>query len=269
MRIWPCSSPSSSRSRCCTAQRAHRPVCSRPGCPQPGQVRQNPGSARTHSAQRGSPQGAATNRARSGRQLAHRAQRWWQARHHGLPVAARHGAGAVASADRAGHRLHRPADCTERPVVGADADRAAATAVDAGFLVGRIGDQAVGTQRLAVFVAGGGLADGPAPRTWLRHGTWRCSCGTTTFRRSAGASGITRPQRGTGRAHDASVPRRRRACRSAAAPTGTGASAPAPVSRSGRSCSAQARRWRCPACGAAAMVAAPITSADSVGSASG
>src|SRR5258708_17444638 len=65
-------------------------------------------------------------------------------------------------ADAAGRGLPGAAAGAERAVGRADADRPPATAAGAGLLVGRVGDQAVRTQRPAVLVTGRGLADGPA-----------------------------------------------------------------------------------------------------------
>ena len=81
----PPSLPSSSRSRCLVVHRAHRPAWIRPVCPQPGQVRQNPGSGRVQAAQSGSvlepPRTLSVFPHRE-----HRAQRCLQASHHGWPV---------------------------------------------------------------------------------------------------------------------------------------------------------------------------------------
>ena len=99
-----------------------------------------------------------------------------------------HIARRVAAADRAGHRRDRRAGRAQRPVRGADADRAAPAAPGADFLVGRVGDQAVRAQRPAVLVTDSDLLDGSAPCARLEAGPWRRSCGTTTARRSAGAS---------------------------------------------------------------------------------
>jgi hypothetical protein len=76
----------------------------------------------------------------------------------------------VAAADRAGHSLYRRAGRAQRPVRGADADRAAPAAPGAGFLVGRVGDQAVRAQRPAVLVTDSDLLDGPAPCARLEAG---------------------------------------------------------------------------------------------------
>ena len=75
-----------SRSRCCTAQRAHRPAWMRPGCPQSGQLRQKPGSGRVQAEQSGSPR-VPPRTGPAWPQRAHRIQRCLQARHHGSPVA--------------------------------------------------------------------------------------------------------------------------------------------------------------------------------------
>src|SRR6266516_1297082 len=76
----------------------------------------------------------------------------------------------VAAADRAGHRRDRRAGRAQRPVRGADADRAAPAAPGADFLVGRVHDQAVRAQRPAVLVADGDLLDGSAPCARLEAG---------------------------------------------------------------------------------------------------
>jgi hypothetical protein len=76
-------------------------------------------------------------------------------------------AGCLAAADRARHRLDRPTRLAERAVGRADADTSATAAIDALLLVGRIVDQAVGTQRFAVLVADRGLADRVAAGTGL------------------------------------------------------------------------------------------------------
>ena len=76
----------------------------------------------------------------------------------------------MTAADRAGHRLGRAAGRAERPAGSADSDGAAAAAAGAGLQVGRVGDQAGRAQRPSALVAGGGLADGPAPRARLGPG---------------------------------------------------------------------------------------------------
>src|SRR5205823_6087782 len=79
------------------------------------------------------------------------------------------GAGGAA-ADRAGQHRVRPARGTQRSVRGSGADRAATPAGDAPFVVRRVGNEAVGTQRPAVLVAAGGFSDDTAPRAGLRAG---------------------------------------------------------------------------------------------------
>ena len=175
-RICPCSSPSSSRSRWPMVQRAHRPAWIRPGCPQPGQLRQNPGSGRVQAEQRGWalvplrtgpvwPQPAQLGPALACRPRT-TAGRWpWR------PSTARVGRRS------AGQRFDRQAGRAQRPVRGADADRAAPAAADAGLLVGRVGDQAVWAQRPAVLVAGGGLPHRSRTASRARPGTWPRSYG--------------------------------------------------------------------------------------------
>src|SRR5918995_6385847 len=77
---------------------------------------------------------------------------------------------AVAAADVAGEDLPGQAGRAERPRGGAGADRAPAAAAAAGLVVDRIGDQAGGTQRPAVLVAGGRFAHRAATRARLGPG---------------------------------------------------------------------------------------------------
>ena len=73
-------------------------------------------------------------------------------------------------ANTAGRDIPGSAAGAQRSVFGADADRAAAMTARAGFLVDRVGYQAVRAQRLPVLVAGGRLPHGPAARAWLSPG---------------------------------------------------------------------------------------------------
>ena len=79
----------------------------------------------------------------------------------------------------------RSATCAARAVLGADVNRSPTVAFDADFLIDRVDNQARRTQRPTVFVADGDLANRSAACAWLCPG--RCSCGTTTFHRSADA----------------------------------------------------------------------------------
>ena len=72
--------------------------------------------------------------------------------------------GSQARADRADHRLSRPAGRAQRTAGCPDADDAAPGAADTRFQVGGVGDQAVGTQRPSVLIAGSRLPDDPAAR---------------------------------------------------------------------------------------------------------
>ena len=72
--------------------------------------------------------------------------------------------GSQARADRADHRLRRPAGRAERTAGCPDADDAPPGAAGTRFQVGGVGDQAVGTQRPSVLVAGSRLPDDPAAR---------------------------------------------------------------------------------------------------------
>ena len=78
-------------------------------------------------------------------------------------------------------------------------------------------------------------------------------------------SAMTRPQPGHGGQTIRPDPRSASASISRST-VGTGAWAPAPVSSSGRSCSAQAKRRRCPSCGAATSIAALTNCASNAGS---
>ncbi len=79
-------------------------------------------------------------------------------------------AGGVLPADAAAQDGVGQAARAERARRSSCADRASSVAGDAEFLVGRVGDQAVRTQRLAQLVPGGGLADGAATRARLGPG---------------------------------------------------------------------------------------------------
>ena len=78
--------------------------------------------------------------------------------------------GSQPRADRADHRLGRPAARAQRAAGGPDADDAPPGAADTRFQVGGVGGQAVGTQRPPVPVAGGRLADDAAARACLGAG---------------------------------------------------------------------------------------------------
>ena len=151
-----------------TEQRAHRPWWNRPGWPQLGQLRQAV-SGRVHDEQNGSstvpPRSGATSP-----QPAQRIHRCLQAKHQGWSVALEITHAAVRPQIAHVSDGARYALATQRPVVGADGDRSTSTALDAGFLVGGIGDQAVGAQRSPLLVAGRGLADRPAPGAGLGAG---------------------------------------------------------------------------------------------------
>ena len=128
-------------------------------------------------------------------------------------------AGGVAPADRAGQDLPWHAVRAQRPAGSADADRPAAAAAGADLLVGRVGDQAVGAQRLAVLVTGGDLPDRSAPCARLGAGPGH-AVAARPLPVDPPVRWMTRPQRGAWRRGRYRWRRRRRACRSAAAPTG-------------------------------------------------
>ena len=139
--------------------------------PQPGQLRQKPGSGRVQAEQSGirpavpprigpvSPQQAHRSRGTTGRPGT-MACRWlWRSRtgmtFPQIPqVRIFHGTQFAHSGPPGARTLTRPA----------------AAAAGAGLLVGRIGDQALGAQRLAVLVTGRDLLDGSAPCARLGAG---------------------------------------------------------------------------------------------------
>ena len=111
-------------------------------------------------------------------------------------------AGGVLPADPAGQDLPWHAVRAQRPAGCPDVDRPAPAAAGAGFLVSRIGDQALGAQRLAVLVTGRDLRGSLRTGRTAGSGTWPRSYCTTTARRSAGCRWTTRPQPGHGGADD-------------------------------------------------------------------
>ena len=158
----------------------------RPGCPQAGQLRQKGGRGGCR------PRRAARPRVppRIGPtwpQPAHRAQRCWQARHHGLPVSSGDHAGG-----RACRRSSRSGSCSgtaaraQRPVgVRTLTGRRRPQPTQVSWLAGSVIRQ-LEHSGWPVLVAGGGLADRSAPRAGLGRGTWPRSCGRAAARRSAG-----------------------------------------------------------------------------------
>ena len=103
---------------------------------------------------------------RTGRMLpqpAQRARRFWQAVHHGSPVISEISAGARrAQIEQVIVFAGRQAGHSGPP--GVRTLTAAPGAADTRFQVGGVGDQAVGTQRPSVLIAGGRLPDDPAAR---------------------------------------------------------------------------------------------------------
>ena len=173
--------------------------------------------------------------------------------------------GSGASADRAGQDGARYALAAERSVGCSNLYRSTPPAFDAGFVVGGIGDQAVRAQRSALLVAGGGLADRPAPAAGLGAGL-RGAVAAQPLSVDSPVQVDDSTAAGAGRADDHArfgvaqgidQPQHDR----------VGASAPAPVSNSGRSCNAQASRRRCPDRGATFLTAAAATSVDRAASA--
>ena len=163
----------------------HGLACSWPWSPQLGQLRQKSGSGRVQVAHSGSSRvpprtGWTVPQPRASRPAL-------------FAGAAPRLAGGLG--DRAGGRVrqiaqvlvgHGPAAGAHRPVGAADVDRATTAAADADLLVGRVGGQAVRTQRPPVRVAGGrfadratararlgtGLGHAVAARSAARRGTW-------------------------------------------------------------------------------------------------
>ena len=109
---------------------------------------------------------------------------------------------------------------------------AAAAAVDADFLVGRVADQAVGHTGRPVLVAGRRLADRCRTGAGRRRGTWRTQLRQSQHPVDRPCRAMTRPQCGQagGRSGGAGVAASASISRST---DGTGACAPAPVSRLG------------------------------------
>lgn len=150
-------------------QRAHRPVWMRPWLPAVGagapEVRVGAGAGRA----KRFGQGAATDR---------RVRAATDAVDPPLPAGPTpRPAGGVGdhtrcllAADLTRQGLRGHAAAAERPVGGADADRSAPPAAQAGLLVGGVGDQAVRTQWSALLVAGGGFLHGCAARAGLGAG---------------------------------------------------------------------------------------------------
>ena len=258
------SSPSSSRSRWCSAQRAHRPRWMRPGCPQAGQLRQNARVGAGAGRAERLVDGAAADRC----------------------DAAAAGAACPALLQARHQRLDR---WPGRSRPGRCGRRSSRSAIFQGRQVGQSGPS-------GVRVLTGRRRPQPLQVSWLagsvikqdghsgRPCSSRVAASRTAPQREHGSardlatqlrqsrtpprgltSGMTRRQCGHGGRHDA--------VRSGVAEhvdqpqhRGTGASAPAPVSRSGRSCHRPGRAAvRCPARGAAAATAAATVPAVSVG----
>lgn len=131
-------------------------------------MHQNSGSGRVQVAQSGS----AALPPRTGRacpQPAHVAHRRWQPLHHGWPLAIEisHGADRPQiEHDRVGSGRQ----FWQSGPSGVRTDRQSTAARGAALLVGGVGDQAVGTQRLPALVPGSGLLDGSAARAGLSSG---------------------------------------------------------------------------------------------------
>ena len=173
--------------------------------------------------------------------------------------------GGAATADRAGHGLHWQACRAQRPARRPAADRPDAAAAGAGLEVGRVGDQAVRTQRPAVLIADRDLLDRPAPRARLETRSGNAVAAAplaadppvqVQYPAATRAGGMNdRLRAGVAKPVDQPQHRGHRRLRAD------------PCEEGGPSSRTQASGCRCPARGTAARTAAATTSAPSDGSA--
>jgi hypothetical protein len=198
-------------------------------------------------------------------QATHRAHRCWQASHHGRPVATEIQHGAVRAQIEHCAVVHgRQFSQRGPPSVRTLTGRRRRHSTQISWLIGsRIRQEPQMGSPCSSRVAGSRAAPQRA-HDWARN--LAVQLRHNHFPPIGRCSRITRAQPGQGGRTIVRDPASQSTSINRST-GGTDACAPAPVSRSGRSCNAQARRCRCPTCGAAAAAAAAITSSGSVWSA--
>ena len=237
------SAPLSNRRNCSRrAQRRHGPSTSLAASPQPGQRFQNDGSEGVQ-AEHSGPSLLPARTGLTWPQRAHRAQRFWQARHHGSPV-------ALETSQGAGRPQTEQAICFS----GRQVSHSGPSGVRA--LTGRCRWQRVQASQLVGSRFRQSEQSGcprssraPGSRTVPQRAQGTARHFATQFRHNRSlpgtlSSGTALPQCGQPGREMLVAPASHRASMRRST-EGTGASAPAPVSSSGRSWSAHAswRRW--------------------------